>query len=388
MSALVCRILALVALVVSTGCANSVEYAAPAEEVIIRADGSPYRALIEDFAVSRDGQFIAFRARGDAFGLDEVGRAIIVYDRRSRSVRGTCPDRAIPGFGDWELSEDGRYVMVRGRRCDLATGEVVELGFFGESAYYGTIAFFKDGSGVAYHDSSIPGVRVAYYDGRPDVEIPLDLPGTAPSGDRELVFIASDRWGRQLLVSGYYHGDRREWHELGAEGCLVTLPEGTTRRVEGPGLVPSWVESHAGFFSDDGSILSFYLERDGSTGLHRFDVATWEELPWSGAWSISDELDDGRVISTVPYERGRSVFGIPNCGGVLAVLDGEGDENQLLRADLSAFLPPPYFDLLPYPALVVAAPESHEVFLSFPLFEREDETGGLVVVPVPPREVP
>ena len=62
-----------------------------------------------------------------------------------------------------ELSEDGRYVMVWQRRCDVETGEVVDVERFPESAYGdGAIAFFKDGSRAAYHDSTIPGVRVTW----------------------------------------------------------------------------------------------------------------------------------------------------------------------------------------------------------------------------------
>jgi hypothetical protein len=71
---------------VESGCGNSVEYAAPAEEVFVLADGSPYRSLIENFAVSRDGQFIAFAARGDAFGLEDDRRSIIVYPAVSEKL--------------------------------------------------------------------------------------------------------------------------------------------------------------------------------------------------------------------------------------------------------------------------------------------------------------
>ena len=50
------------------GCATSVEYAPPAEEVIVRADGAPYRGAMDRLAVSRDGQFVAFAASGPPLG--------------------------------------------------------------------------------------------------------------------------------------------------------------------------------------------------------------------------------------------------------------------------------------------------------------------------------
>jgi len=84
---------------IALGCAISEEYAPPAEEVIVRADGAPYRLPIESFAVSRDGRFVAFGAPGEPFGFADDWAGLVVYERRSRTVRGTCGTCDPPSIG-------------------------------------------------------------------------------------------------------------------------------------------------------------------------------------------------------------------------------------------------------------------------------------------------
>jgi len=88
---------ALSLLLIASGCATSVEYAPPPEEVIVRADGAPYRLPIESFAVSRDGRFVAFGAPGEPFSLGDDWAGLVVYDRSVRRGRG---DRLRPARRD------------------------------------------------------------------------------------------------------------------------------------------------------------------------------------------------------------------------------------------------------------------------------------------------
>jgi hypothetical protein len=377
----------IAALVVASGCATSVEYAPPPEEVVVRADGSPYRGVIEHLAVSRDGRFVAFDAPGAQFGLGDRS-GVVVYDRESDTGLGVCEPPSIgrPSDGErWELSEDARYVMIRHRRCDLVTGEVVDVERFPESAYYGSVAYFKDGSGAAFHDANIPGIRVVYYDGRDDVGIPL---GLAPS-EGAYAFIASDRWGRHLFVSGLY-GYPGSVSEPDTTHWLVSVPDRTARSVGADELRPWFVNQvlRPGAFSDDGSTLHILVDSGTRTPRRALDVVTLEERPSSDRWMDSEAFDDDRFIGVSHPGAPISPFWIELSGSFLTVFEGD-DDGQRLLADLSAYRPVPGEALGPWPDLVVTAPASHEVFLSIPLFEREGEHQALVVVPVPPpRERP
>jgi len=377
------RVVCVFAALIATACATSVEYAPLPEEVIVRADGAPYRLPIQSFAVSRDGRFVAFGAPGEPFGLGDDWAGLVVYDRRSRTVRGTCesPSVGLPLRGErWELSEHGRYVMVRERRCDMETGEVVDLEPFADAVFrFGAIVFFKDGSGAAYQDDSIPGVRVSYYDGRPDVVIPMTLPGLGLDDSRWLaeLWLSSDRWGRRLLVSGYYWGPPSNWE---VEHWVVSVADGTTRRIADHVLfsVVNGVE-RTGVFSDDGTAIAIGISPpDGRYEFFRLELASWE-LTAAGRGAVrpvTDELDDGRAVGNV-WSGMTSYWLQPQWGGAIGLSDLSG-ESQPLTVDLSEHFAS---NLDAFATMVVAAPASHEVFFEVEL--DDDEGFALFVVPAP-----